>query len=743
MIVHMIGNAHIDPVWLWPWQAGVDESLATLAAAADRCDEYPDFIFTRGEAWAYMQAERLRPDLFRRIGGLIERGQWHVTGGWYLQPDLNLPTEMGLRRQIRRGQAYFARAFGLRPNVAYQVDSFGQPAFMPGLLVEHGYLGYVFCRPKPKEMPLPASLFRWRGSDGAEILAFRIVPTYTTNFADLFGQVMLALESAGEGVGHTMCFYGVGNHGGGPTQAHIEWIRAHRHAFPGAELRFSTPQLFFEAVAPSRTALPLIEGELQRTFPGCYSVMHDIKSEQRRGEHLLDQAERTVAGFVDDPEQRSRSLARLETAWDDLLFTEFHDIVTGTSIKSAWPACRALQARARLAAEEMILETTRIWSYRTLPRATDQQIVAMNPDETAFKGYLETEPWLDFDDWGSRWLADEAGAPVPLQQIQPEAMQAVARILFPAKLAAGAASRYSVRPGPSPATALPDGNLVAAPDRLANDLIEVRLGPGGIEGLSHGGRSLLGAGGIGLHLRRDRTDTWSFHTDRWIEPIEARLSGGVWIIEESGPLRARARMDARLGSSRLRWTVSLCRDEAKIRMDLEINFDERFRLLQMPIALAHSPEHWTDGMAIGAVARAPSPAEWPVQGWSRVGLGSTDLAVITNDAYSLSLEGKLWQWTLLRSPRMAWDGGVPTVYGGRDDHTDQGVHAFAFELMAGVGLGEAELRSAARRQAQPPIVFDRYEGMARPSYGALPPRRIWDEAMQRNLRNGRIKPVRE
>ena len=53
MRVHMIANAHIDPVWLWPWQAGADEALATMASMADRCDEYPDFVFTRGEAWLY------------------------------------------------------------------------------------------------------------------------------------------------------------------------------------------------------------------------------------------------------------------------------------------------------------------------------------------------------------------------------------------------------------------------------------------------------------------------------------------------------------------------------------------------------------------------------------------------------------------------------------------------------------------------------------------------------------------
>jgi alpha-mannosidase len=31
--VHMVGNAHLDPVWLWPWQSGADEAIATCRSA--------------------------------------------------------------------------------------------------------------------------------------------------------------------------------------------------------------------------------------------------------------------------------------------------------------------------------------------------------------------------------------------------------------------------------------------------------------------------------------------------------------------------------------------------------------------------------------------------------------------------------------------------------------------------------------------------------------------------------------
>ncbi len=44
--VHLVGHAHLDPVWLWPWQEGYQEARATFRSALDRMNEDPDFVFT-------------------------------------------------------------------------------------------------------------------------------------------------------------------------------------------------------------------------------------------------------------------------------------------------------------------------------------------------------------------------------------------------------------------------------------------------------------------------------------------------------------------------------------------------------------------------------------------------------------------------------------------------------------------------------------------------------------------------
>ncbi len=145
-------------------------------------------------------------------------------------------------------------------------------------------------------------------------------------------------------------------------------------------------------------------------------------------------------------------------------------------------------------------------------------------------------------------------------------------------------------------------------------------------------------------------------------------------------------------------------------------------MMQMPVELSLPYEKWLGGSGTGWVERVAGATEWPVQGWSIVESEGYRLALLTHDAYSVSMNGGVWQWTLLRSPRMAWGGEDPGVYAGRDWHTDQGQHTFDFTLCADQNLGAKELNRMARQQAQPPVVFDRYEGLDRLPWGNSPPR---------------------
>jgi alpha-mannosidase len=259
----------------------------------------------------------------------------------------------------------------------------------------------------------------------------------------------------------------------------------------------------------------------------------------------------------------------------------------------------------------------------------------------------------------------------------------------------------------------------ASPQRLANGRLEVDLRPGAIAGLRLDGRPLVGPGGIGLHLRADASDTWTWDLDHFPEPVTDTLAG-AWAVEEAGPLRARVRLEAPLGASQVRLALTLAAGEPRLLLELDVLWAERHRLLQLAIELPEAPPAWTDAQPGGAVERTPSVTEHPVGGWSRVPAGGAALALVTPDASSLSLDGALWQWTLLRAPKMAWGGGPPQVSAGREAYADHGQRALHLELHAGPELPAAALEDAVRRMAWPPVVLERFAGMERRAPGSWP-----------------------
>ncbi len=48
--IHLMGNAHLDPAWLWRWPEGYGEAKSTFRSALDRMKEFPDFVFTASSA---------------------------------------------------------------------------------------------------------------------------------------------------------------------------------------------------------------------------------------------------------------------------------------------------------------------------------------------------------------------------------------------------------------------------------------------------------------------------------------------------------------------------------------------------------------------------------------------------------------------------------------------------------------------------------------------------------------------
>lgn len=683
--IHMIGNAHLDPVWLWRKADGVDTVLATAHSACDRLDEYPDFIFTSSTRWFHETVQRLDPDLFERVRTHVRTGRWQLVGGMVVQPDCNLPSAESFRRQLEFGQAYYREAFGQTTTVGYNVDSFGHTAYLPTFLREAGIDCYVMMRPMRNEKTLLADLFRWRSPAGQEIPTFRISSAYTTRAVEILDHVKQSLENLPDGVNDTMCFFGVGDHGGGPTKAQIEWILEHASAIDGAKLIFSHPRAFFDAVALHAAALPVVEDELQHHAIGCYSVERRIKLGMLQAERCLHRARRATAIFPQSVTGEDRQ--RLDEAQMSVLFNQFHDTMGGTCLADANLTCAA---EFNAAASQALDATTAI-TRRALRREAEpglHKIVVLNPSELDYTGPIQFEPWLEAGIIREPMsLYDEAGRLVVAQRAEKDSMTDVVALLWLCRVPAGGYRTFLLKheenklPAPADLPAVPRGVVIDGPN-VQSSAFSARL-----------------------DVCDDPTDTWSHSAgNRFGDDVVGEFA---WTEEaqpcEAGPVRWTRRAAATFGHSRAWLRVSAVDGEPFLRLRVTVVWAQTQQRLRLCINLPGEISARTDWVSGGPLPRQTDGREYPWAGMSLLESDRGALGIVAPDVTSLAVEGKSVNLTLIRSPYVAHhDPAVVTT----PDHpvTDQGTHVF--DVILYPNADAARLETLFQQLTCPPMAWD-------------------------------------
>ena len=329
--IHLICNAHLDPVWQWEWEEGAAEALSTFRIAADFCEEFDDFVFCHNEALLYEWVEEYDPELFGRIQELVKQGKWHIMGGWYIQPDCNMPSGEAFIRQILAGRKYFEEKFGTAPSVAVNVDPFGHSRGLVQIMKKFGYDGYLFMRPGNEYISLPDE-FKWVGYDGSEITAVKLKYSYNSKKGFVDEKIKLFTEICGED-DIELCLWGVGNHGGGPSKTDLCKIEELKKQLKdeGFTLIHSTPEKYFRE-AEKKHSFEKIETSLTPWAVGCYTTQVRIKQKYRFAENTYFLTE-SMCAVAEMSGLMSYPADELNRAMKAILTVQFHDMLPGTSIK--------------------------------------------------------------------------------------------------------------------------------------------------------------------------------------------------------------------------------------------------------------------------------------------------------------------------------------------------------------------------------------------------------------------------
>jgi len=396
--LHLIPNAHLDPVWLWDWREGLNEGITTCRTILDLMDEFPELTFVRGEAAVYQHIQRHAPATFRRILRQVEAGRWDIVGGTVIQPDTNLPATETLLRHFEHGLDYFQKTFRRRPTIAWAADSFGHSAGWPEIYTAAGMTGFAFSRPAAAQLPLSAPAFWWEGASGERILSYRIPGSLYLCERDDIGRRLD--DALNVDMDHVGVFIGLGNHGGGPTRRHLADVRQWANQHPEVKVVFSGLHRLFAALRREKN-LPTHRGELNFCLRGCYASVAKFKFAYRKTEAALHSAERTSAVIS---AAIRRPPADLKPAWDAVLFNTFHDILPGSSIERTYDDQLAWLGRAlhdsqlaelnALNALAASIDTTVKKPAGDLPGGVP--LLVWNPHPFAYRGHIELEAALDY-----------------------------------------------------------------------------------------------------------------------------------------------------------------------------------------------------------------------------------------------------------------------------------------------------------------------------------------------------------
>lgn len=529
-IVHLICNAHIDPIWKWTWEEGAREAISTFRTACDILDEYPTFIFNHNESLLYEWVEEYDPILFERIRVHVKASRWNISGGWYLQPDVNLPAGETLVRCIIEGRRYFAEMFDVRPPVAYNFDSFGHPNSLPQLLKQSGFELYIHGRPYERQLDLPAPLYRWRGTDGNEVLALRPAGVWymtpNRDFAEgktlwAIDQVRIGIQIARETGQDAVVLWGLGDHGGGPTREDLDKIHQLMDELHDSDvdIRHSTPEAYLQRIKAADWNIPVYEGELQRVLSGCYTSVAPLKREMRRVESMLASAERWSALAwwrygIRYPEHELRE------AWKRVMLNAFHDVLPGSLVEHALPGVYEMFGYAGDVARRIITSRQHATLPNVQPTPDTIPLYVLNPHGHALQshvgqhflrsyvGSISKGAFALFDEQGNQVAHQESGGIAVLEgsRMQPF-------IGFIADVPAMSARRYEIRFGDYPINTSDNLKVSMSDERIIieNQWWQAEFNPlsGGLSQLKDfvSGTQLLTAP-IGLQAMDDTGHAW-------------------------------------------------------------------------------------------------------------------------------------------------------------------------------------------------------------------------------------------
>ena len=671
LIFHLIPHTHWDREWYLPaaaFQARLVPVVNDLIERLQTDTGYRSFLLD-GQTVVAEDYLRAHPERESDVKALVKTGRLQL-GPWYVLADEQIPSGEALVRNLLLGAAD-AERLGGRLDVLYSPDAFGHPAAWPTLAREFGLRYGVVWRGLGGEPGQEKDLYRWRGSDGKDVLLWHLppagyeigaaLPADAARLLPAWAPVRHAVVARAAGK-HIPVFIGADHHAAHPDVSRLRDLLAELE--PQSAFRVSRLDEFFQAAAEGAKPAELA-GELRWsyryawTLQGVHATRAPLKRRYSAAELLLERAAEPLAALARRAGGRDRR-ALLELAWRALVQCQFHDALAGCAsddvARTLATRLTDVEALGGEIVRGSVLDLVRHDPDAARERATEARpaLVLWNPaarprggivvaDVTLFRRDVLVGPpggraARQGDGYRRFSLVGPAGRPIPVQlldrRITTERLDAArhypdcdeveqVRVAFRAPAVPGLGLAVAEPTFEEPGVKAAGDGAVVRGRSLVNHWIEVTLEP---------------AGSLALHDRRtgerfpdilrledagDVGDSYSYcppagdRTIRAAGPITVRrLAAGPFVAA----LEARYQIPRRVG---VRLVVMLHADSPLVRCILDIENGATWHRLRARLATGLVRDGAggggtaaVAGTAFGAVARPAlvvTPADYPLE----------------------------------------------------------------------------------------------------------------------------------
>lgn len=739
--IHLICNAHLDPVWLWTWHEGAAEAVSTFRAAVEFCENYDGFVFNHNEALLYEWVEEYEPELFKRIQKQVKLGNWHIMGGWYLQPDTLFLSGESLIRQIEAGRKYFDEKFGVRPTTAMSLDCFGHSRGLVQVLNKTGFDSYIVRRFGP-----PHHNFTWKGFDDSTVVGHIIYAGYATlrgeakkkicNFIDEF----IDNPKDGKKVEKAAVFWGVGNHGGGASIPDVKGVEEIMKERPDIEIIQSTPEAFINDIKDD--VLPVRDTSIEHVEVGCYSSMVRIKQLHRQLENKIDLCEK-ISAHAGIEYGTKLDNKELDYAKKELMFCQFHDILPGSCIKAAEDDALNRMGSGITVTDKLITRSFfKLCEGQERPAEGEIPVIAYNPHPYPVTCDLDVEFTLASQNWNENEYTiaevyDEDGNRLASQTISPDCSMRLdwrKHVTFTATLKPCNIARFNCR------LIVQELKSLVAPLNETQDTadafvinngtgtVKISKSTGFIESYTINGKEYIKNGGK-IIVIKDNEDPWGMTVDGFTDEIGCmqlmtKQETNAFIgypeedyesvrIVENGEVRTVIQAFFKYDSSRALVEYTIPKNHPYFDVKITMLSNDINRMYKYSIDTAFDKGEFYGQTAFGTQKLLQTGDEVNFQQWCSMRSNDTEIAVINDGIYAGSGNDNTIKLTLLRTPvysahpipdRML---GEPERY---KEHIDLGERIFKFRIGVNENFTANTVDSDALLFNQKPITLSFFTG---------------------------------